>query len=145
MARIPKILHEPINANYPANVCLVGTVLPNGHAQITPRGSVMVFDEEHLAVWERGKGSTSANLRDGSKVTVYFRNIKLRESGVLPRGGIARFYGTAKLHKSGPVYEEIWKRVVPAEKEHDPEKKGFGVMIEVERAENLDGDPLKLD
>ena len=145
MARIPKILHEPINANYPANVCLVGTVLPNGHAQITPRGSTMVFDDEHLAVWERGKGSTAANLRDGSKVTVYYRNMKLRESGVLPRGGIARFYGTAKLYKSGPVYEEIWNRVVPTEKENDPQKKGFGVLIKVERAENLDGDPLKLE
>ena len=145
MARIPKILHEPINANYPANVCLVGTVLPNGHAQITPRGSTMVFDDEHLAVWERGKGSTAANLRDGSKVTVYYRNMKLRESGVLPRGGIARFYGTAKLYKSGPIYEEIWNRVVPTEKENDPQKKGFGVLIKVERAENLDGDPLKLE
>jgi len=145
MARIPKILHEPINANYPANVCLVGTVLPNGHAQITPRGSTMVFDDEHLAVWERGKGSTAANLRDGSKVTVYYRNMKLRESGVLPRGGIARFYGTAKLYKSGPVYEEIWNRVVPTEKENDPQKKGFGVLIKVERAENLDGDLLKLE
>lgn len=145
MARIPKVLHDPINANYPANVCLVATVLPNGHAQITPRGSTMVFDDEHLAVWERGKGSTAANLRDGSKVTVYYRNMKLRESGVLPRGGIARFYGTANVYKSGPIYEEIWSRVVPTEKENDPEKKGFGVLIKVERAENLDGDPLKLE
>ncbi len=145
MARIPKILHEPINTNPLANVCLVGTVLPNGHAQITPRGSTMVFDDEHLAVWERGKGSTAANLRDGSKVTVFFRNMKLREAGVLPRGGVARFYGTATLYKSGPIYDEIWKRVVPGEKEHDPEKKGFGVLIKVERAETLDGLPLNLD
>ncbi len=145
MARIPKILHDPINANYPANVCLVGTVLPDGHTQITPRGSTMVFDDEHLAVWERGVGSTAANLRDGSKVTVFFRNLKLREAGVLPRGGVARFYGTAQVYKSGPMREEIWNRVVPAEKEHDPERKGFGVLIRIERAETLDGRPLKLD
>ena len=145
MARIPKVLHQPINANYPANVCLVGTILPDGHAQITPRGSTMVFDDEHLAVWERGVGSTAANLRDGSKVTVFFRNVKLRDAGVLPRGGVARFYGTAKLHKSGPIYEEIWKRVVPGEKEHDPERKGFGVLIRIERAETLDGRPLNME
>jgi hypothetical protein len=145
MARIPKVLQEPINTAFPANVCLVGTTLPNGFAQITPRGSTMVFDDEHLAWWERGKGSTHANLRDGTKVTVFFRSAKLRDSGVLPRGGVARFYGTAKLHKSGPIYDEIWKRVIPPEKEHDPEKKGYGVLIEIERAEALDGAPLKLD
>ncbi len=145
MARIPKVLHEPINTNPNSHVCLVGTVLPDGFTQITPRGSTMVFDDEHLAVWERGVGSTAANLRDGSKVTVFFRSLKLREAGILPRGGVARFYGTAQLHKSGPIYDEIWRRVVPGEKEHDPEKKGFGVLIKVDRAETLDGRPLSLE
>src|SRR5262245_52960284 len=70
LAIIPKALHEHINTAFPANVCLVGTVLPNGFAQITPRGSTMVYDDEHLALWERGKGSTNANLRDKRKVTV---------------------------------------------------------------------------
>ena len=139
---IPKILHEHINNSYPAHVCLIGTVLPNGYAQITPRGSTMVFDDEHLALWERGRGSTNANLADGSKVTVFFRKPPLRKSGLLPRGGIARFYGTAKIYKSGPIYEEIWKRLIEPEKKGDPEKKGFGVLINVERAEDLSGAPL---
>ena len=51
MAKIPQVLHEHINTAYPANVCLIGTVLPNGFAQITPRGSTMVFDDEHNALW----------------------------------------------------------------------------------------------
>ena len=118
------------------------TVLPNGFAQVTPRGSTMVFDEEHLATWERSKGSTSSALTDGAKVTVFFRKSQLRESGVLPKGGIARFYGTATIHKSGPVYEEIWRRLIQPEKDRDPEKKGFGVLIKVERAEDLGGVPL---
>src|SRR5215467_865916 len=45
MARIPKVLHEHINTAFPANVTLVGTVLPNGFAQISPRGSTMVYDD----------------------------------------------------------------------------------------------------
>jgi hypothetical protein len=142
MARIPQSLHEPINTAFPANVCLVGTSLPNGYAQVTPRGSVMVYDDEHLALWERGKGTTNENLADGTKVTVYFRNPKLRESGVLPAGGVARFYGVAKLHKSGPVYDKIWDKLIAPEKERDPQKKGFGVLISIERAETLDGKPL---
>ena len=142
MATIPKALHEHINSAFPAHVCLVATVLPNGFAQVTPRGSTMVLDDQHLALWERGKGSTNANLANGTKVTVFLRKPALRESGLLPKGGIARFYGTAEIHKSGPVYEEIWARLVQPEKDRDPEKKGFGVRIKVERAEDLDGQPL---
>lgn len=145
MARIPKVLQDHINTAFPANICLVGSVLPNGFAQITPRGGTMVYDDKHIALWERGKGSTSANLSDGTRLTVYFRKPQLREEGVLPKGGIARFYGTAKVHKSGPVYDEVYRRLVQPEKDRDPDKKGFAVLIEVERAEDLDGQPLNLD
>lgn len=144
MSTIPEALHEHINTAFPANVCLVATVLPSGFAQVTPRGSTMVYDGDHLALWERGKGSTNANLADGTKVTVFFRKPQLRESGLLPKGGIARFYGTARIQKSGPAYEEVWRRLVQPEKDRDPDKKGFAVLIRVERAEDLDGQPLAL-
>ena len=101
----------------------------------------MVFDDEHFALWERGKGTTNAALKDGTKITVFFRKPQLRES-FLPKGGIARFYGTAEIHKSGPVADEIWKRLIQPEKDRDPERKGFGVLIKVERAEDLAGVPL---
>lgn len=142
MAKIPSKLHEPIGKAFPANVCLVGTVLPNGFAQVTPRGSVQVFDDEHLMLWERGKGSTTENMHEGSKVTVFFRDPKLRESGVLPAGGVARFYGTAKIHKSGPITDQVWAKLIQPEKDRDPEKKGFAVLIAVQRAEDLGGKPL---
>ena len=145
MSRIPRALHEHINTAFPANVCLVATVLPDGFAQVTPRGSTMVYDDEHLALWERGRGSTSAALADGARVTVFFRKPQLRESGLLPRGGIARFYGTAKIHRTGPVYEEVWRRLVQPEKDRDPDRKGFAVLISVQRAEDLGGSPLPLD
>src|SRR5262252_3720694 len=144
MATIPTVLQEHINTAYPVNVCLVATVLPNGFAQVTPRGSTMVFDDTHLAIWERGKGSTDQNLKDGTKITVFFRKPALRDAGILPKGGIARFYGTARLQKSGPIYEEIWNRLIQPEKDRDPEKKGFGGLIEIERVEDLDGSPLNL-
>ncbi|HEX4112348.1 MAG TPA: pyridoxamine 5'-phosphate oxidase family protein [Stellaceae bacterium] len=145
MAKIPKSLHEPINTAFPTNVALIATVLPNGFAQVTARGSTMVFDDEHIALWERGRGSTNASLKDGSKVTVFFRKPELRASGVLPKGGIARFYGTAKIHKSGPIYDQVWEKLIQPEKNGDPDKKGFAVLIEIERAEDLSGDALKVD
>jgi len=90
LAKIPQVLHEHINTAYPANVCLIGTVLPSGFAQITPRGSTMVFDDEHIALWERGRGTTTENLADGTPVTIFMRKPALREAGILPKGGILR-------------------------------------------------------
>jgi uncharacterized protein len=145
LARIPKSLHEHINTAFPAHLCLLATVQPDGYAQVTPRGSILVYDDEHLSTWERGKGSTTAVLENGTKVTVYFRKPPLRESGLLPKGGIARFYGTAEIHKSGPVYEAVWDRLVEPEKKRDPDKQGFAVLIKIERAEDLSGDPLTMD
>ena len=142
MAKIPNVLDEHINTAFPINVCLIATVLPNGFAQVSPRGSTMVFDDEHLALWERGKGTTNQTLKDGTKITVFFRKPQLRELAILPKGGIARFYGIATLYKSGPVYEEIWNRLIQPEKDRDPQKKGFGVLIKIDRAEDLDGAPL---
>ena len=145
MAKIPAILQPHINTAFPANVCLVGSVLPNGYAQVSPRGSTMAFDDTHIGLWERGKGSTTDNLGDGTPLTVYFRKPQLREEGILPKGGIARFYGRARIYRSGPIYEEVWRRLVQSEKDRDPQKSGFAVLIEVERAEDLDGQPLRLD
>ncbi len=142
MAKIPEALHGPINSAFPKNVCLVGTVQPGGWAQISPRGSVLVFDAETLAYWDRGGGTTHDEVKDGSKVTVFFRNPELRASGVLPRGGIARFYGTASIHTEGAVREEIWGKMIPPEKDQDPEKKGRGVLLKIERAEDLAHEPL---
>lgn len=142
MATIPKVLQPHINSAFPENVCLIATVLPDGFAQVTPRGSTMVFDDEHIALWERGRGSTTASLKDGSKVTVFFRKGQLRTDGILPAGGIARFYGTAEIHKSGPIYEEVWNRLIEPEKKQDPDKKGTAVLIKIERAEDLLGRPL---
>jgi hypothetical protein len=144
LAIIPKVLHEHINSAFPVNVCLVATVLANGFAQVTPRGSLMVFDDGHLAMWERGRGTTNSNMKDGTKITVFFRKPQLREMGLLPKGGIVRFYGVAELHKSGPVYDEIWKRMIQPEKDRDPERKGFGVLIKIERVEDLGGVPIEL-
>jgi hypothetical protein len=145
MPGIPKVLQTHINTAFPNDVCLVATVLPSGYAQVSPRGSTQVFDDGHFSLWERGRGSTTEILTDGTKVTVYFRKPQLRVDGILPKGGIARFYGSARLYKSGPIYEQVWTRLIQPEKDRDPDKKGFAVLIEVEKAEELDGTPLAMD
>jgi Pyridoxamine 5'-phosphate oxidase len=141
MAVIPAKVQPLIDGAFPEHVCLIGTVLPDGHAQITPRGSTQVYDGDHISLWERGRGSTTAQLTDGTKVTVFYFNLGARD--VLPIGGIVRLYGTATVYKSGPVYDTVWERLIQPEKDWDKEKKGWAVLIKIDRAEDLLGQPVK--
>ena len=148
MAIIPKSLHEYINSAFPQNVCLVGTVMKDGFANISPRGSTQVFDDETLAVWDRGGRASSEALENGTKLTVYFRNPALGArggNGLLPAGGIARFYGTAEIHTADDAYEQVWNNMVQQERDADADKKGFAVLIRLQRVEDLRGQALPKD
>jgi hypothetical protein len=138
--KVPQQLHQHINTAHPTNTCLVATVQPDGFAQVTPRGSVVVIDETTMGFWNRGGGTTASNLTDGGKVTIFYRNGQIRD--ILPSGGIARFYGTAQLHKDGPLRERVWTTMVEKEREGDPEKKGYAVIVKLERATHMNGKPL---
>lgn len=148
MAKIPTILHDYINGAFPENVCLVGVTLADGYPQISPRGSVQVFDDETIAYWARGGGKSAETVTDGTKVSVYYRNRELGArggNGLLPAGGVARFYGTAELHKDGDVRETVYANMHEAEQNNDAEKKGYAVLIRLERAEFLTGQPIPED
>lgn len=140
MTLIPKKVWPLIDGAFPEHTCLIGTVLGNGFAQITPRGSTQVYDGEHISLWERGRGSTTNAMQDGTNVTVFYFNLGAKD--VLPIGGLVRLYGTAEVHKSGPVYDKVWERLIEPEKKSDAEKKGWAVLIKVDRVEDLLGQPL---
>ncbi len=144
MAKIPNALREPIGTAFPANVVLVGTIMPDGYVQISPRGSTLVFDDETIAFWDRGSGHTHDNMKDGDKVTLFFRDPELRASGVLPAGGVARFYGTVTIHADGPTRDAVWDRMIEPEKNAAADKKGRAVLVAIERAEDLKHNPLEL-
>ena len=142
MGVIPKKIQSHIDSAFPAHVCLVGSVLPDGYAQISPRGSVQVYDDNHISLWERGRGSTTDSTKDGTKLTVFYFNYELMSQGVLPIAGIARIYGTAEIHKSGPVYDKVWERLIQPEKDRDPDKGGWAVLIKVDHVWDLLDQPI---
>ena len=145
MGKIPKALNQHILDAYPEHVCLVATHQPDGYCQISPRGSVHVYDQDTLAYWDRGSGSTYEVVETGTKVTVFYRNSNLGGSGrgILPTGGVARFYGTAEIHaEDGEIREKVWNGMIAHERGRDPEKKGRAVLIHLERAEHLSHKPL---
>ena len=142
MGVIAKKIQPHIDSAFPAHVCLVGSVLPDGYAQISPRGSVQVYDDDHISLWERGRGSTTDSTQDGTKLTVFYFNYDLMAQGVLPIAGIARLYGTAEVHKSGPVYDKVWERLIQPEKDRDPDKNGWAVLIKIDHVWDLLDQPI---
>src|SRR5438128_1071003 len=70
--------------------CVVATGGQDGIPDIGFKGSMLVFDREHLAYWERTRGQHLANLRRNPGVAVlYFSRA---------RGKYLRLYGHASLH-----------------------------------------------
>ena len=120
--------------------CLVATQGPNG-PNISPKGSMVVFDDEHLAYWERSKKQALENLAHDKRVCVIYANFKAQRDGVL-ESGFLRFYGTAELHESGPMREAIFKRLNKREQEHVGADAGIGVLIRIDRAGDIRGKPL---
>src|ERR1700739_235798 len=87
----------------PRLVATQGAAGPN----ISVKGSMVVFDDQHLAYWERSKKQALANLAHDKRVCVMYANFKAQRDGVLD-SGFLRFYGTAELHESGAIHKKIF-------------------------------------
>ena len=54
-----------------------------------------------------------------------------------------RFYGTAAVHESGPIRDEVMSRTVQAELDRDPERKGVAVVVRVDLINELSGNGVQ--
>ena len=115
--------------------CILATASPDGEPDIGFKGSMMVFDDESLAYWERTRRQHLKNITANPKVIVLFRDTKTKVNW--------RFHGVATVHDSGPVRDQVMARTVPAELEKDPERKGSAVVIRIEKVTNLGGQLLQ--
>jgi hypothetical protein len=135
--KIRKLINNAWSDGYP---CLLATNGPAG-PNISVKGSMLVFDDDHLAYWERSKKGALENLGHDKQVAVMYANFKAQHDGVLD-SGFLRFWGTAELHEQGPMREAIFQKLTKREQEHDGADKGIGVLIRIDRASDLRGKPL---
>ena len=120
--------------------CLVATTGKDG-PNISPKGSMVVFDDQHLAYWERSKKKAFENVDHDRRVCVMYANFKAQREGAL-EVGFLRFWGTAELHASGPIHDAIFAKLTKREQEHDGADKGIGVLVKIERATDIRGGSL---
>lgn len=117
---------EPVNRSFEErNICLIASAASDGMPDIAFKGSMMVYDNDHLAFWERAHGQTLRNLTENPHACVLYRNVE--------RGQMWRFFGVAELYHDGPLREQIMRRTVQAELDRDPEGGGVAVLIRVDK------------
>jgi len=110
---IKTLIRNAWDDGYPCLLASSGREGPN----ITPKGSMIVFDDAHLAYWERSKRAVLDNLAGDKRVCVMYANFKAQRDGVL-ESGFLRFFGSVELHESGPLREKIFSMLLPREQTH---------------------------
>ena len=141
MAEINEKYRQPVeNGLQDGTPCLVSTVSADNRPEISPKGSVIVYDSEHLAYWERSFRGAAANIKANPNVAIYYRNPDHAES--LPQGAALRFYGTARVVEDDAVNSAIYDRIPEREQKSDSGRKGHGVMVRIDRITNLRGEDV---
>lgn len=87
-------------------LCYVATVTPDGRPNLSPKGSMKVWDDNHLVFADIVSPVTIRNLRSNPFIEVNMVDPFLRHG--------FRFKGRATIVESGPefdfVAEELWSR-----------------------------------
>ncbi len=123
-----RLINNALEDGFP---CILGTASPQGEPNITYRGSMMVFDNDSLAYWDRTRRATPEHVEANPQVVVVYRNTKERKAW--------KFHGTAAAYRDGPIRLQVMARVVPQELESDPGRKGIAVVIKLDRIMTLGG------
>jgi hypothetical protein len=117
--------------------CMLATVGADG-PNISPKGSMLVFDDQHLAYWERSKKKALENVLKDKRVVVMYSNFKAQRDGTL-ESGFLRFWGTVEMHENGPIHDAIFAKLTKREQEHVGADTGIGMLVKIERAADIGG------
>lgn len=77
----------------------VATVSPDGSPNLSPKGTTLAWDNQHLVFADIHSPGTVANLRINSAIEINVVDIFSRKG--------YRFKGRAEVHSEGPLFEEV--------------------------------------
>ncbi len=136
MINITDEMRQLIDKAYAEDVpCILGTASKDGRPQISMKGSVLVFDRDTLAYWERAKRSALDNVGDNPQVVIFYRNPEKRINW--------RFHGTATVYEEGAIRDDVMSRTVQVELDRDPERNGAAVLVNLDQVVELSGNVLQ--
>ena len=80
----------------------IATVSPDGSPNLSPKGTMLVWDDDHLAFADIRSPQTIANLKLNPAIEINMVDAMVRKG--------YRFKGTAEIHDAGPVLEDFIQR-----------------------------------
>jgi predicted pyridoxine 5'-phosphate oxidase superfamily flavin-nucleotide-binding protein len=109
-----------------AMLSYVATVCEDGSPNLSPKGSVMVYDDDHLIFMNQASPGTFANLRRDPR-------IEINTVDVFRRRGY-RFKGKARIMPPGdPAYEWLKQKLIDLNGPQYPAHEAALIDIEVVR------------
>ena len=106
------------------HLCFAATVSPSGRPNLSPKGTIRVWDEKHIFFCDIASPNTRRNLERSPWIEVNVVD-------PLSRRGY-RFFGKAALHRNDEVYERATQRIFS--EEGNTYRVNAVVLIEVEHA-----------
>src|ERR1700730_15194571 len=110
-----------------AHLCFAATVSPEGRPNVSPKGTIRIWDDTHLFFLDIASPQTRANL-------AAHPFMELNVVDQLSRRGY-RFSGPTTLHENGDVFERALAMVLAEEEARYPVRSV--VLLEVEHATPL--------
>jgi hypothetical protein len=105
--------------------CIVATASADGWPQISFRGSVAVYSDNQLSFWSRNRKDTVPNIEANPKVQVFYRNSAERI--------VWRFFGQGRNVTDEGERNRIMEITDKREMDADPERRGSGTIVTIER------------
>ena len=123
------------NARTRRNPCIVATAAPDATPNAGFIGTMMAYDDGSLAYRDRSGGDPLDHVEDNPKVVVLFRD------GVKEVGW--KFRCSATVHRYGPVYDEVMRRLVESGLALDTAVKAAVVLLRIDQILTLFGEVLQ--
>ena len=125
-------IREHVNGALAAgNPIIVASVDEAGHPRLSFRGSVAVYSPDQLGFWARNpEGLTVGGIGANPNVALMYRHPAQRV--------LLQFAGRAKL-AVGEERDRVFENAPEFEQRTDPERKGVGVIIDLDKVEGLLG------
>ncbi|MFI4935383.1 MAG: pyridoxamine 5'-phosphate oxidase family protein [Caulobacterales bacterium] len=114
------------------NPMLLASVDAGGRPRLSFRGSIQVYSDDQLGLWARNaEGSTITAVKSNPHVALMLR---------APAGPtILQFQGRARVASDPAERDRVFESAPEVERKADPERKGVGLIIDLDAVEGLLG------
>ena len=82
-----------------AKLGFIATVCPDGTPNLSPKGTTIVWDEDHLVFADIHSPDTIQNLLSNSAIEINVVDVFIRKG--------YRFKGTAKIYSEGEIFDKV--------------------------------------